>query len=154
MLPHKCGVPTGPGTPHLCSSEEFCLTPRAALLLRFQAPRQAEWPLPLWHFRDGLVTGAVAWVQPAVEAAEIRGALGSPAWIWNAATRTQLVSPAWVLWVPEQSRSVPLRERFSVSAPWVCGRPLWPDEPSEHVWTGAAASRATACEPAFLHWWP
>ncbi len=24
-LPHKCGVPVGVGTPHLCGSEEICL---------------------------------------------------------------------------------------------------------------------------------
>jgi hypothetical protein len=24
LLPHKCGVPTGYGTPHLCGSEELC----------------------------------------------------------------------------------------------------------------------------------
>src|SRR6266536_5524752 len=27
VLPHKCGVPLGYGTPHLCGSEEFCRAP-------------------------------------------------------------------------------------------------------------------------------
>src|SRR5436190_18401105 len=27
-LPHKCGVPVGVGTPHLCGSEEICLAAR------------------------------------------------------------------------------------------------------------------------------
>src|SRR5438105_13512108 len=29
VLPHKCGVPLGYGTPHLCGSEEFCRAPVA-----------------------------------------------------------------------------------------------------------------------------
>ena len=27
VLPHKCGVPPGYGTPHLCGSEEFFVRP-------------------------------------------------------------------------------------------------------------------------------
>jgi hypothetical protein len=27
ILPHKCGVPLGHGTPHLCGSEEFFVRP-------------------------------------------------------------------------------------------------------------------------------
>ena len=29
LLPHKCGVPPGYGTPHLCGSEEFCRAPES-----------------------------------------------------------------------------------------------------------------------------
>src|SRR5947208_13088990 len=28
VLPHKCGVPPGYGTPHLCGSEGFCRAPQ------------------------------------------------------------------------------------------------------------------------------
>jgi hypothetical protein len=28
VLPHKCGVPSGLGTPHLCGSEEFGRKPQ------------------------------------------------------------------------------------------------------------------------------
>jgi len=28
LLPHKCGVPPGYGTPHLCGSEELCRAAR------------------------------------------------------------------------------------------------------------------------------
>ena len=27
LLPHKCGLPPGYGTPHLCGSEELCRAP-------------------------------------------------------------------------------------------------------------------------------
>jgi hypothetical protein len=27
LLPHKCGAPSGYGTPHLCGSEEWCRAP-------------------------------------------------------------------------------------------------------------------------------
>jgi hypothetical protein len=46
VLPHKCGVPPGPGTPHLCGSEEFCLATFCAapvlLSLAFQLEQNAH----------------------------------------------------------------------------------------------------------------
>src|SRR5260221_2839490 len=34
VLPHKCGVPPTPGTPHLCGSEEFCRAPKRLFNIR------------------------------------------------------------------------------------------------------------------------
>ena len=33
VVPHKCGVPPGYGTPHLCGSEEFCRAPTSKFLV-------------------------------------------------------------------------------------------------------------------------
>ena len=38
LLPHKCGVPPGYGTPHLCGSEELCRAP-----LRTKWSGRMEW---------------------------------------------------------------------------------------------------------------
>ena len=40
VLPHKCGVPLGYGTPHLCGSEEFCRAPVAELR---KLPNETGW---------------------------------------------------------------------------------------------------------------
>jgi hypothetical protein len=38
LLPHKCGVPPGYGTPHLCGSEELYRAPLTQFRRRIQKP--------------------------------------------------------------------------------------------------------------------
>src|SRR6266481_674097 len=50
LLPHKCGVPPGYGTSHLCGSEELCRAPSPVSIIGFPLHFQSDfllWQLPV-----------------------------------------------------------------------------------------------------------
>jgi hypothetical protein len=67
LLPHKCGVPPGYGTPHLCGSEEVCRAPNPKWRRDVAALELGIWSFSgVWSLVFGVCIGHLAPCLPSV----------------------------------------------------------------------------------------